>query len=69
MLVDKVGYAILISIYLMVPFIADNIKNIIGEDNLQSNYNSNSNIVMSLANNVSRAVGIDAFIEKLNDGL
>lgn len=73
MLVEKVGYIILISIYLLiVPILADGILNMIGEDNLRSStysYASNSNIVKSLAEDVSRVIGMDAFIEKLNDGL
>ena len=73
MLVEKImGCVILISMYLLAIPIANGISNIIGEDTLESNisnYTSNSNIVRSLANNVSRAIGMDAFIENLNDGL
>lgn len=73
MLVEKMmGCVILISMYLLAIPIANGISNIIGEDTLESNisnYTSNSNIVRSLANNVSRAIGMDAFIENLNDGL
>lgn len=73
MLVEKMmGCVILISMYLLAIPIANGISNIIGEDTLESNisnYTSNLNIVRSFANNVSRAIGMDAFIEKLNDGL
>lgn len=64
---EKVGYVILISMYLLVIPMADGLSNIF-ENDLKT-INSKPDMTEKLSNSLIKSMGMDSFIKNLSKGI
>lgn len=64
---EKIGYGILISIYLISFSIGKGILN--SSDMSMFESNSNQNIIQSIADDIANVIGMNDFFDSLNKGL